>query len=74
MALPFSSKHRIVTDLDLVFRFRQGDPEAFSELVRRYYERLYNSVYALVGGRDDADDLTQEVFLKAYRSLGKFRG
>lgn len=74
MALPFSSKQRIVTDLDLVFRFRQGDPEAFSELVRRYYERLYNSVYALVGGRDDADDLTQEVFLKAYRSLGKFRG
>ena len=61
-------------DLALVSRARGGDGEAFSTLVRRYHERIYNTVYALVGDADDADDLTQEAFIRAYRSLSGFRG
>lgn len=61
-------------DHDLVVRAQRGDREAFNELVRRYHVRIFNTVYALVGDRDDADDLAQEIFLKAYRSLPSFRG
>ena len=74
MSVPKSSNSADIEDARLVARAREGDREAFSELVRRYHERIFNTVYALVGDRDDADDLTQEVFLKAYRSLSGFRG
>ncbi len=74
MSVPESSNSADIEDANLVARARDGDRDAFSELVRRYHERIFNTVYALVGDRDDADDLTQEVFLKAYRSLPGFRG
>ena len=74
MAAPESSKQSNREDLRLVARAREGDPEAFSRLVSQHYERIFGTVYSLIGNRDDADDLTQEVFLKAYRSLGRFRG
>ena len=44
MAVPISSKQLGLIDLNLVFLARQGDAEAFSELVRRYYERVYHTV------------------------------
>ncbi len=74
MSVQESSKPSDREDIELVARAREGDREAFSELVRRYYERIYHTIYSLVGDRDDADDLAQEVFLKAYRSLSNFRG
>ena len=61
-------------DHELVDLARDGDQGAFSELVRRNHERIFQMVYALVGNREDADDLSQEVFLKAYRSLHRFQG
>ncbi|MCZ6635245.1 MAG: sigma-70 family RNA polymerase sigma factor [bacterium] len=61
-------------DHELVDLARDGDQGAFSELVRRHHERIFQMVYALVGNREDADDLAQEVFLKAYRSLHRFQG
>jgi RNA polymerase sigma-70 factor (ECF subfamily) len=74
MSFQESSKQSDAGDMELVAQARKGDREAFSELVRRYYERVYGTIYSLVGDRDDADDLAQEAFLKAYRSLSNFRG
>lgn len=51
-----------------------GRTAAFGDLVRRYQDRLYNTVYRLVGNADDALDVTQEAFLSAYQGLGRFKG
>lgn len=62
------------TDLELVERVQHGDPDAFEALVRRYQHRVYNHAIRMVRHPDDAADLTQEVFLKVYASLERFRG
>jgi RNA polymerase sigma-70 factor, ECF subfamily len=48
-----------------------GNPEAFEELVIRYQKPVYNLVYRFLGNVDDAKDITQETFVKAYQSLSK---
>ncbi len=62
-------------DLDyiLVKRFQEGDFEAFNELVRRYRKRVYEIAYNFTHNPDDALDLTQEIFLRAFKSLGTFK-
>ena len=62
------------SDEALVARARQGDADAFSALVTRYHPRLYGLVYHMTSNKDDASDLTQEIFLKAYRSIAGFQG
>jgi len=62
---------REVEDRDLVGKARRGDVEAYNCLVSRWEKRLYNYLLKLVGDREDALDLTQEVFLKAYQALRK---
>lgn len=49
-----------------------GDAAAWEEIVRLYNRRIYNICYRFTGSGDDADDLTQEVFIKMYRSLGSY--
>jgi RNA polymerase sigma-70 factor (ECF subfamily) len=61
-------------DLRCVAAVRQGRSEAFTEVVRRYQDRLYNTILRLAGHRDDANDLTQQTFLRAYASIDSFRG
>lgn len=61
-------------DQKLVARSKKGDREAFSELVMRYQKRVYFLVYGMLGNQEDALDVTQEAFLKAFRSLTGFRG
>ncbi|HEY8370962.1 MAG TPA: sigma-70 family RNA polymerase sigma factor [Thermodesulfobacteriota bacterium] len=61
-------------DHDLVTRARNGDREAFRVLVERYEGRAYAIAFGLVGDREDAREIVQEAFLKAYRTLGGFRG
>jgi len=63
-----------LSDSELVARAQKGNQSAFSELVRRYHQRIFNTIYALVSDRDDADDLTQETFIRAYRSIAGFQG
>ncbi len=63
-------------DSDMVYvrRVQEGDVAAFDYLVRRYRERLYSVIYNLTSNREDAADLTQEAFIKAFRSIQRFRG
>ncbi|MDW8345218.1 MAG: sigma-70 family RNA polymerase sigma factor [Verrucomicrobiae bacterium] len=61
-------------DETLVARARRGDVAAYDVLVDRYKERLYALAYHMTGNHEDANDLVQEAFIKAYRSLKNFRG
>ena len=61
-------------DIELVARTQRGDPRAFDELVVKYTPRLYGLVYNMTSNHEDANDLLQEVFAKAYRSIKGFRG
>jgi RNA polymerase sigma-70 factor (ECF subfamily) len=61
-------------DLERVKRSIRGDQEAFAELVQKYRTRVYHLAYGMLGNREDALDITQEAFLKAFRALKGFRG
>ncbi|HEY8152015.1 MAG TPA: sigma-70 family RNA polymerase sigma factor [Vicinamibacteria bacterium] len=61
------------TDEDLVVAFQSGDIPAFDQLVRRWDRKIQGVIYRLVGNHDEARDLSQEAFLKAYRALGTFK-
>jgi RNA polymerase sigma-70 factor (ECF subfamily) len=63
-----------VDDQRLIAECLQGSTAAFGVLVRRYQERLYNSVYRLLDNAEDAQDVVQEAFLSAYQSLDSFKG
>jgi RNA polymerase sigma-70 factor (ECF subfamily) len=63
----------MMEDIELIRRFRNGDESGFDELVRRYRQRIYAVVYRLVRNPEDAAELAQDVFVRAYRALGKFR-
>lgn len=58
-------------DHSIIIKIRQGDVESFSVLVDRYQEAIYRLCYYMTGNKNDARDLTQEVFLKAYTNLDK---
>jgi RNA polymerase sigma-70 factor (ECF subfamily) len=55
-----------------VARARAGDPTAFDDLVLRFQDRVYNMSYRILGNREDALDISQEVFLTAFRALERF--
>ncbi|MDX9971653.1 MAG: RNA polymerase sigma factor [FCB group bacterium] len=63
-----------VSDLELVQRTTAGDVEAFSELVRRHEQNVYNLSYRFMREASLAEDMAQEAFLKAFRLLKGFRG
>ncbi|MBK5093561.1 MAG: sigma-70 family RNA polymerase sigma factor, partial [Actinobacteria bacterium] len=56
----------------LVARCRQGDVEAFAALVERYQDGVYRVMYRMVGDREEARDLAQEAFIRAFEGLGTF--
>jgi RNA polymerase sigma-70 factor (ECF subfamily) len=60
-------------DLTLVHHSQAGDTAAYEELVRRYHGRIYGLIYSMTSNREDAEDLVQEVFVKAWKALGHFR-
>ncbi len=62
------------SDADLVDQCQAGDTAAFDELVRRYKDRVYNVVYRFLGNHEDALDVAQEVFVRAYRGIGQYAG
>ena len=61
-------------DGELVARTQAGDARAFDELVVRFSPRLYGLVYNMTSNHEDTNDLLQEIFAKAYRSINGFQG
>src|SRR5690242_14744524 len=58
----------------LIEQSRRGDIGAFDVLVRRYEKQVYNTAYRLAGSYDDASDIAQEAFVRAWKNMGSFRG
>ena len=58
---------------ELIARAQNGDTEAFNPLVYKYQQKIYNLIYRKVGDRETAEDLCQEVFLKAWQALPNFK-
>ena len=61
-------------EMDLVRRARRGDLEAYDELVKRYQVRIYATIYHMTSNHEDANDLAQDSFIKAYQALKSFKG
>ena len=66
--------NEINEELELLEKSKRGDGDAFGVLVKRYESLIFNAVMSLVRNNEDAQDITQEAFFKAYRSLRSFRG
>ena len=62
----------ISTDAELIQRCQQGDQQAWAEIVRQYSRRIYNLAYRFTCSHAAAEDLTQEVFIRVYRSLNQY--
>lgn len=61
-------------DVELVARAKQGDEAAFEKLVRQYDRQIFRTAMHITQNREDAEDITQDVFLKAYGKLEQFQG
>ena len=64
----------VALDRMLVDRFRQGDQSAFEQMVSRYWGRIYAMVHQLLRNPEDAEEVTQDTFIRAHRGLVNFRG
>jgi len=60
-------------DTEMVLAVREGDTIAYRGLVEKYQERVYHMVYGMVRNREDARDITQDAFVKAYDNIQRFR-
>jgi RNA polymerase sigma factor (sigma-70 family) len=74
--LTVSPERRLEADADLavVKSVQAGDVSAFDQLIRKYRERVYGVVYNLTSNREDAADLTQDAFIKAFQAINRFHG
>ncbi|MDF3056446.1 MAG: polymerase subunit sigma-24 [Rariglobus sp.] len=64
----------VALDRLLVDRFKGGDEAAFNEMVGRYWDRIYGMVHQLLRNQQDAEEVTQDAFIRAHRGLANFRG
>lgn len=64
----------VALDRLLVDRFKSGDETAFNEMVSRYWDRIYGMVHQLLRNQQDAEEVTQDAFIRAHRGLVNFRG
>lgn len=63
-----------VEETELVRRAQRGDLPAYDDLVRRYQERIYATIYHMTANHEDANDLAQDTFIKAFNALKSFKG
>ena len=63
-----------IAERELVERSRHGDLQAYDDLMRRYQERIYGTIYHMTSNHEDANDLVQETFIKAFSALKSFKG
>ena len=61
-------------DLEIVRQVQAGDVAAFDRLIVKYRERVYGVVYHMTSNREDAADITQDAFIKAFQSIHRFGG
>jgi len=61
-------------EMELVRRAQKGDLEAYDQLIKRYQERIYATVYHMTSNHEDANDLAQDAFIKAFQALKSFKG
>jgi RNA polymerase sigma-70 factor, ECF subfamily len=74
MATPAQSEVELISDdLDLVHASKHGDVRAFDEIVRRYDRRLFRIAQSVTHNREDAQDVVQEAFMRAFQNLNQFR-
>lgn len=64
----------VALDRLLVDRIKAGDEVAFNEMVVKYWDRIYSMVHQLLRNQQDAEEVTQDAFIRAHRGLGNFRG
>ncbi len=69
-----ASPHETAADLILVQRVQMGVESAYDELVRRYQERVYATIYHMTANHEDAADLAQETFIKGFQAMKSFKG
>lgn len=69
-----SKAQEVALDRLLVDRFKNGDEAAFNEMVSRYWDRIYGMVHQLLRNQQDAEEVTQDAFIRAHRGLVNFRG
>lgn len=67
-------RHEADADVDIVRQVQAGDVAAFDKLILKYRERVFGIVYHLTSNREDAADLTQDAFIKAFQSINRFHG
>ena len=67
-------RHEADADVEIVRLVQAGDVAAFDKLILRYRARVYGIVYNLTSNREDAADLTQDAFIKAFQSINRFQG
>jgi RNA polymerase sigma factor (sigma-70 family) len=63
-----------LTEANFINRLKAGDQAAFRDLVSQYSNRVYNTALGLLQHREEAEDITQEVFAEVFQSIGRFRG
>jgi RNA polymerase sigma-70 factor (ECF subfamily) len=71
---PEVPSHEEAVDLVLVQRAQQGELAAYDELIKRYQERIYSTIYHMTSNHEDAGDLAQETFIKGFAALKSFKG
>ena len=72
-AIGFEANEALEQDAQLVQHCLRGDGSAWEELVRRHNRRIFNICYRFTGNRTESEDLSQEVFLRVYRTLASYR-
>lgn len=60
-------------DIQLMLKFKEGDVSAFGEIFNKYKKEVINTVYRLIGNNDEAEDLSQEIFLRIYNASKRYK-
>ena len=64
----------MISDIELVDQAKRGDNQAFEELIRKYHDQVFRFALGMLPSHQDAEDVAQDTFIKAYRGIGMFRG
>ena len=64
----------LLDEKELIIRTQNGEADAFNPIIRKYRQKIYNLIYNRVHNRESAEDICQEVFLKAWKGLPNFKG